>query len=102
MTGKSDTDLNELTENQKAILKVLADAGGDTLRGVEVRQRLQEDYNINLTRGGMNSATRRTSRYPRYMVDIGWVDDSEIEGNTRHAYHRLKEEYLDRVREQLE
>lgn len=101
MSGNSATNLNDLTKNQKAILKVLADADGDALRGVEVRRRLREDYNIELTKGGMNSATRRTSRYPRYMLDIGWVDDSEIEGNTRHAYHRLKQEYIDKVREQL-
>jgi hypothetical protein len=102
MSENEAADLNDLTKNQKAILKVLADADGDALRGVEVRQRLLEEYNIELTRGGMNSATRRTSRYPRHMVDIGWVDDSEIEGNTRHAYHRLKEEYIEKVRSQLQ
>lgn len=102
MSADNDTNLKDLTKIQKAILKVLADAGGDALRGVEVRNRLREDYNIELTGEGMNSATRRTSRYPRHMVDIGWVDDSEVEGNTRHAYHQLKEEYIDRVREQLQ
>lgn len=101
MTENSPTDLTELTNNQKAILKVLADANGEALRGVEVRERLQEDYSVELTRMGMNAVTRRTSRYPRYMIDIGWVDQSEIEGNTRHAYHRLKKEYIDQVREQL-
>jgi hypothetical protein len=102
MSTKNDTNLNDLTKNQKAILKVLADADGEALWGVEVRRRLREDYNIELTRAGMNSATRRTSRYPRHMMDIGWVDESEIDGNTRHAYHRLKEEYIDEVREQLQ
>jgi hypothetical protein len=102
MSTKSDTNLSDLTKNQQAILKVLADADGEALRGVEVRDRLQEDYNIELTKGGMNLATRKTSRYPRHMVDIGWVDQSEIDGNTRHAYHRIKKEYIDRVRKQLQ
>jgi len=50
----------------------------------------------------MNAVIRRTSRYPRYMVVIEWVDDSEIEGNTRHVSHRLKQEYIDQVRKQLQ
>jgi len=98
----TNTDLTELTGNQKAVLKVLADADGEKLRGVEVRRRLDEDYGIELTKGGMNSVTSRRSRYPRYMVDIGWVDEREIEGNTRHAYHRLKSEYIEEVRNQLQ
>lgn len=102
MSSNTKVDLTSLTENQKAVLKVLADADGEALWGVEVRQRLEEDYGIELTRNGMNAVIRRTSRYPRHMVVIDWVDDSEIEGNTRHASHRLKPEYIDEVREQLQ
>jgi hypothetical protein len=102
MNTNEETDLTDLTENQKGVLKVLADADGEALRGVEVRRRLREDYGIELTKNGMNSVTSRDSRYPRKMVDIGWVDSSEIEGNTRHAYHRLKSEYIDKVRNQLQ
>jgi hypothetical protein len=100
-TGGS-TDLTDLTEYQQAVLKVLADADGEALRGVEVRQRLSDDYGIELTKNGMNAVIRRTSRYPRHMVDITWVDQSEIEGNTRHASHRLKPKYIDKVRRELQ
>ncbi len=96
------TDLTDLTEYQKAVLKVLSDADGEALRGVEVRRRLQDDYGIELTRNGMNAVIRRNSRYPRHMVVIKWVDSSEIDGNTRHVSHRLKPEYIDTVREQLQ
>lgn len=102
MSTNEETDLTNLTENQKGVLKVLADADGEALRGVEVRNRLQADYDIELTKNGMNSVTSRDSRYPRYMLDIGWVDSSEIEGNTRHVYHRLKSDYIDKVRDQLQ
>jgi hypothetical protein len=102
MSSNTKVDLNSLTENQQAVLKVLADADGDALWGIEVRQRLEEDYGIELTKDGMNAVIRRTSRYPRHMVVIEWVDDSEIEGNTRHASHRLKPEYIDEVRKQLQ
>jgi hypothetical protein len=102
MSSNTKVDLNSLTENQQAVLKVLADADGDALWGIEVRQRLEEDYGIELTKNGMNAVIRRTSRYPRHMVVIEWVDDSEIEGNTRHASHRLKPEYIDEVRKQLQ
>lgn len=102
MNTDGGTNLTDLTTNQKAVLKVLADADGEALRGVEVRQRLREDYGIELSKNGMNSVTSRNSRYPRHMVDIGWVDSSKVEGNTRHAYHRLKPEYIEKVRKQLQ
>ena len=100
--SNTETDLTDLTENQKAVLKVLADADGEALRGVEVRRRLRENYGIELTKNGMNSVTSRNSRYPRQMVEIGWVDPNEIESNTRHAFHRLKPAYIDTVRAQLQ
>lgn len=102
MGSNTVMDLTSLTENQQAVLKVLADADGEALWGIEVRKRLQEDYGIELTKNGMNAVIRRTSRYPRHMVVIEWVDDSEIEGHTRHASHRLKPEYIDEVRRQLQ
>ncbi|SNR48052.1 hypothetical protein [Halorubrum vacuolatum] len=102
MTSNTEMDLTSLTEYQQAILKVLADADGEALWGVEVRRRLKEDYGIELTKNGMNAVIRRTSRYPRHMVVIKWVDDSEIENNTRHVSHRLKPEYIDEVRKQLQ
>lgn len=94
-------DLTDLTGNQKAVLKVLADADGETLRGVDVRRQLRENYSIELTKNGMNAVIRRTSRYPRHMVDINLISSSESEDNTRYATHRLKPEYIDTVREQL-
>jgi len=50
----------------------------------------------------MNGMIARTTRYPRHMVNIEWVDESEIDGNTRHASHQLKREYIDEVRKQLQ
>jgi len=94
--------LTDLTENMKGILKVLADADGEALRGVEVRRRLREDYGIELTKRGMNGVISRDTRYPRYMVTIEWVDESEIDGSTRHVSHQLKPEYISKVREQLQ
>jgi hypothetical protein len=86
----------------KGILKVLADADGEPLRGVEVRRRLRENYGIDLSKRAMNGVIARNTRYPRHMVNIEWVDQSDIDGNTRHASHQLKSEYIDDVREQLQ
>ncbi len=65
----SENELSSLTENQQAVLKVLADADGETLRGKEVRQRLNEDYSIDLNRQGMNAVRRKNSRYPNQMTE---------------------------------
>jgi len=101
MSSGEIEDLTSLTNKQQALLKVLADADGEALWGVEIRKRLKQNYNIELTRNGMNGVFRRNSRYPRYMTEIKWVEEDEIEGNTKHVSHRLKAEYIDKVREQL-
>lgn len=102
MTDEVIKDLTTLTTKQQAMLKVLADADGEALWGVEIRKRLKQDYNIDLTRNGMNGVFRSNSRYPQYMTEIKWVDEDEIDGNTKHASHRLKSKYIDKVREQLQ
>lgn len=50
----------------------------------------------------MNGVIARNTRYPRYMVNIEWVDETEIDEDTRHVSHQLKLEYIDKVREQLQ
>lgn len=102
MCPNSSSDLTDLTENMKGILRVLADADGEALRGVEVRRRLREYYGIELSKRAMNGVIGRDIRYPRHMVIIEWLDDSEIDGNTRHVSHQLKPDYIDKVREQLQ
>lgn len=102
MTSGSETDLTALTEKQKGVLKVLADADGEVLTGPEVRERLREEYGIDLTMRGMNGVIRRNSNYPRHMVDITLFKPSENNVDFRHAKHRLKPEYIDTVREQLQ
>lgn len=99
-----DVDKNELsslTENQQAVLKVLADADGETLRGKEVRRRLNEDYDIELNRQGMNAVRRNNSRYPNYMTDANFRRTEEEGVDTQHSTHRLKDEYIETVRRQL-
>jgi hypothetical protein len=97
----SENELSSLTENQQAVLKVLADADGETLRGKEIRQRLNEDYGIELTRSGMNAVRRKDSRYPNYMTDANFRTTDEEDVNTQHSTHRLKDEYIELVRKQL-
>ncbi|MFD1643957.1 hypothetical protein [Halohasta litorea] len=101
MTNEVIENLTSLTTKQQAMLKVLADADGEALWGVEIRKRLKQNYNIELTRNGMNGVFRSNSRYPKYMTEIKWVDEDEIEGKTQHVSHRLKSEYIDKVRKQL-
>jgi hypothetical protein len=97
----SENELSSLTENQQAVLKVLADADGETLRGKEVRQRLNEDYGIELTRSGMNAVRREDSRYPNYMTNANFRTTDEKDVDTQHSTHRLKDEYIESVRRQL-
>lgn len=97
----SENELSSLTENQQAVLKVLAEAEGNTLRGKEIRRRLSEDYNIELSRQGMNAVRRKDSRYPNYMTDANFRTTDENNVDTQHSTHRLKHEYIEVVRAQL-
>jgi hypothetical protein len=98
----NETELSSLTPIQQAILKILADADGETLRGSEVRDRVEEDYGIELTRAGMNSARRTGSRYPNYMTETHFRTRDEEDVDTRYATHRLRDEYIETVRSQLQ
>jgi hypothetical protein len=97
----SENELSSLTENQQAVLKVLADADGETLRGKEVRQRLNEDYGVELNRQGMNAVRRKNSRYPNQMTEAHFRTTDEEDVDTQHSTHRLKDEYIESVRRQL-
>lgn len=101
MSSDNSTDLTSLTENEKGLLRVLADANGETLTGPEVRDRLRAEYGIDLTMRGMNGVIRRNSNYPRHMVKIELFEPSEDDVDFRHAKHQLKPEYIDTVRKQL-
>jgi hypothetical protein len=102
MASDSNTDLRDLTENQRGVLKVLAGADGETLTGPEIRERLRENYGIDLSMRGMNGVIRRNSNYPRHMVEIKLLEPGEDDVDFRHATHRLKSEYIDTVRETLQ
>lgn len=101
MGSGTETDLTTLTTKQQVILKVLADADGEALRGTEVRRQARENYGVEMTRNGMNGVRRQTSAYPKHMVDEEFFDTNEGDVDHRHAIHRLKPEYIDTVREQL-
>lgn len=98
----NENELSSLTDRQQAILKVLADADGETLRGKDVRDRVEEDYGIELPRAAMNSARRTGSKYPNYMTETHFRTRDEEDVDTRHATHRLRDEYIELVRSQLQ
>ena len=49
MVDDSEPDLTALTDKQKVILKVLADADGEALQGVEVRRRAKQKSGIEIS-----------------------------------------------------
>ncbi|WP_137287438.1 hypothetical protein [Halorussus salinisoli] len=102
MASSTETDLTALTTNQKVILKVLVDADGEALRGMEVRRQARENYGVEMSRSAMNGARREGTAYPKHMVDETFYDTNEGDVDYRHATHRLKPEYIDTVREQLQ
>jgi hypothetical protein len=103
MVDDSEPDLTALTDKQKAILKVLADADGEALQGVEVRHRAKQKYGIEISsHHAMNGVRRRTSRFPNHMEDASYFDSTEEGVESSHSTHCLKQEYIETVRQQLQ
>ena len=103
MTTSGGIDLTELTEKQQTLLKVYADAGGEALRGEEVRRRAKEDYGVVIaSHHAMNGVRGGNSNFPKHMEDASYFKKGEGDEDGSYSTHSLKPEYIEIVREQLQ
>lgn len=103
MAADGETDLTALTEKQQTLLKVYADAGGEALRGAEVRRRAKEDYGVEFaSHNAMNGSRRSNSNFPNHMEDASYFTSGEGDEDGSYSTHRLKPTYIETVREQLQ
>lgn len=92
-----------LTEKQEILLKILLEADDEWIRGVEIRQIMRDEYDMDVPRstgattGIISGFTRKYDREFRDNVVAGrWVDESR-----QHAEHKIGEKYKEQIRDRL-
>lgn len=92
-----------LTEKQEGMIRVLLDADGEWIRGSEIRQRMREDYGIDIAKTGRSTAgvmaglTRKYGEgFRRDIIEGRWGDDAR-----QYTEHRVGDEYKKKLENRL-
>jgi len=94
---------NRLSEKQRVMLEILLEADGEWMRGVDIRQKMRDEYRIDIgdvgqpTVGIIGGFTRKCDRSFRDDLIAGrWRDESK-----QHSEHKVGEKYRDELRRRL-
>lgn len=92
-----------LTEKQRGMIRVLLDTDGEWVRGSEIRERMRNDYGIDIgeagnpTAGVMAGLTRKYSEELRRNVIEGrWGDEAR-----QYTEHRVGDKYREELESRL-
>lgn len=96
-----DDFIENLTPKQEAFLRILLAEDGDWIRGVDIRQRMRDEYNLDVPydpgaiNGLMAAWTRKYSRQFRHNLMPGeWIDNN-------HVRFRIGEKYKAELEDRL-
>ena len=109
-TDKESTDalpddfFNRLSEKQRIMLEILLEADGDWMRGVDIREKMREEYDMDVPEGGRATAgviaglTRKYNEdFRREVIPGQWADETQ-----QHAEFKIGEKYKEEIQEGLE
>ncbi|AEN07757.1 hypothetical protein Halar_0515 (plasmid) [halophilic archaeon DL31] len=92
-----------LTEKQRGMIRVLLDAGGEWVRGREIRERMRNDYGIDIgedgnpTAGVMGGLSRKYGKgFRRDVIEGRWGDDAR-----QYTEHRIGDKYREELESRL-
>lgn len=99
-----DDFFDRLSEKQRVMLGILLEADGEWMRGKEIRQKMREEYDMDVPDGGRATAgiiaglTRKyDEEFRRDVIDGRWADETQ-----QNAEHRIGDKYKEEIREGLE
>lgn len=102
--GLPDDFFDRLSRKQRIMLEILLDADGEWMRGTDIRQKMREDYGMDVGEGGRATAgviaglTRKYDEaFRREVIPGRWADETQ-----QHAEFKIGEEYEDEIREGLD
>jgi hypothetical protein len=103
-SGLPDNFFNKLSQKQEVMLEILVQADGDWMRGVDIREKMREEYDMDVGQGGRATAgviaglTRKYSEEMRREIIPGrWSDETQ-----QHAEFRIGDKYKQEIKEELE
>lgn len=101
--GLPDDFFDRLSKKQRAMLEILIEADGEYIRGVDIRQKMREEYDMDVGEGGRATAgvlaglTRKYGEEMRRDIIPGkWVD-----GTQQHAEFRIGDKYGSEIKRGL-
>ena len=92
---------DRLSPKKEALLQVLLDADGDWIRGIEIRQRMRDEYDLSVPHEPGALAVHLghytqwySKEFRRDLIPGRWVDD-----NRNHAEFRIGKKYEEELRD---
>lgn len=96
-----DDFFDRLSQKQRIMMEILLDADGGWMRGVDIRQKMREEYDLDVGEGGRATAgviagvTRKYGEDLRREVLPGrWADETQ-----QHAEFSIGDKYRDEIEE---
>jgi hypothetical protein len=103
-TGLPDNFFDRLSKKQRVMLEILLEADGEWMRGTDIRQKMREEYDMDVGEGGRATAgviaglTRKYDEELRRDIIPGrWADETQ-----QHAEFRIGAKYKQEVKKGLE
>lgn len=101
--GLPEDFFDRLSTRQQVMLEILLEADGEWMRGTDIRQKMREDYDMEVGEGGRATAgviaglTRKyDEEFRREVIPGRWADETQ-----QHAEFRIGEKYEEEVRRGL-
>lgn len=101
--GLPDDFFDRLSTRQRVMLEILLEADGEWIRGTDIRQKMREDYDMDVGEGGRATAgviaglTRKyNEEFRREVIPGQWADETQ-----QHAEFKIGEKYKEEIQEGL-
>lgn len=102
--GLPEDFFERLSKKQRIMIEILLEADGEWMRGTDIRQKMREEYGLDVGHGGRATAgviaglTRKYDEELRRDVIPGrWADETQ-----QHAEFRIGEKYENEIRARFE
>jgi len=102
--GLPENFFDRLSTKQRVMLEILLEADGEWMRGTDIRQKMREEYDMDVGEGGRATAgviaglTRKyDEEFRREVIPGRWADETQ-----QHAEFRIGDKYKEEIQEGLE
>lgn len=102
-TGLPDNFFDRLSKKQRVMLEILLEADGEWMRGTDIRQKMREEYDMDVGKSGRATAgiiaglTRKyDEEFRREVIPGRWADETQ-----QHAEFKIGDKHKDKIQERL-